>query len=164
MSAVISAVVVAAIGVGYGVYSTESARSDAKDISRANAAAAAAQTAEEAKRLEAENARIESLARARASASGVGGVSSNIYLTALEKSGREEVDWLKEVGVSAYARALSEGEVAASKARASSVAGAGKLVGAGLEIKSLTTPKTQPTLTTIGNKPMTGMSDMAWGR
>lgn len=103
----------------------------AKKIAAQNAAMEAAQTREEEKRMRAEQARQQSLARARASASGVGGQSTNIYMDALAKAGEEEIDWLKKVGASKYDKALTEGRIAKNEAQTGmwgSILDAGKTV------------------------------------
>lgn len=54
-----------------------------------------ATTAENIRRSEQELSRVSSLTQAKAAASGASGVSSELYMAALEESGRKEIDWLE---------------------------------------------------------------------
>lgn len=90
----------------------------AKEIAAKNAKAEEAATAEKIRVLEEENRRTEALARVRAAASGLSGASSELYINALIESGRQDIDWLKQVGATNYASAIGEGESAYKSARA----------------------------------------------
>ena len=99
-------------------YQAYEAGEDAKDIAAANAALIRAETEEQARIMAEENARMESRARARAAASGLSGASTELYLSALIESGRQDIDWLRQVGASKESTALSEGRMAYHQARA----------------------------------------------
>jgi hypothetical protein len=129
---------------GASMLSSRSAAGDVKDEARRKAEMEAATTSEKLKRLEEENRRKESLARARAAASGVGGASTEIYIGALEKAGREEMDWLKEVGASSYQSALAEGRNAYTDAMTGFWGSAGKAAGAIGNMWSTYDPKKSP--------------------
>ena len=93
------------------------AASKASQIGRDNADIEARQTAEEKRRMTKEHRYTQGLARARAAASGVSGDSMDFYMESLIMSEQEEVDWLEEVGLSKYNKALQEGELASDIAR-----------------------------------------------
>lgn len=112
------AAVVGALTGTVSAYTQYEAGQEAKAAAGRAAKAEAASTAEQVKRLQEENERKSALARARAAASGVGGASTEIYIDALEKAGREEIDWLKEVGASTYLARLDEGTSAYLSAQA----------------------------------------------
>ena len=84
---------------------------DAKKIAAQNAANSRLATEELKRKTAKEQKYTESLARARAAASGVGGGTTDIYMAALEESGKQELDWMSVVG--------------ASEANAAKAAGAG---------------------------------------
>lgn len=103
---------------GMSAYEQHKAGKEAKKAGKRKAEAEEAYTEEQVRILTEENERRESEARARASASGLSGASSEIYISALEESGRQDIDWLKTVGASRYEAAISEGESAYSQAQA----------------------------------------------
>jgi len=76
-------------------------------------------TAEEKRRLEEDIEYRDSLARAAAAATGVGGDTTNIYLESLEESGADELNWLDKVGASKYNAAIAAGDVASAQAASS---------------------------------------------
>jgi hypothetical protein len=106
------------VGPGMAAHEMYKAGETAKEIAAKNAAAEKAATEERLRILKEENARSESSARARAAASGLSGASTELYVNALIESGRQDIDWLKQVGAYAYESALSEGETAYQQARA----------------------------------------------
>ena len=114
---VATAIAPAAAG-GMSAYEQHEAAKLAKEQGQANADAAAAYTAEQVRVLTEENERTESLARATAAASGLSGASSELYISALEESGREDIDWLKQLGEFSYNAAISQGESAYHSAQA----------------------------------------------
>lgn len=103
---------------GMTAYTQYEAGQAAKDEGQRAAEAEAATTAERVKIMGEENARKEALARARSAASGVSGASSEIYMDALAKTGREDIDWLKKVGESNYDAQIAAGQSAYSQAQA----------------------------------------------
>lgn len=105
----------------------------AKEQGRAGAEAAAAFTAEQVRVLEEENQRTEALARASAAASGLTGASSEIYIAALEESGRADIDWLKQVGKTTYDASIARGETAYQSAQAAMWGTIGKIGSEGAE-------------------------------
>ena len=78
-------------------------------------------TAEEKRRLEEDIEYRDSLARAAAAATGVGGDTTNIYLESLEESGADELNWLDKVGASKYNAAIAAGDVASAQAASSNM-------------------------------------------
>lgn len=85
------------------------AAQESKEIGEENAATIGRQTAEEARRMETGHRRTEGLARARGAASGIGGISMAAYIASLNQTGMEEMEWLKEVGISQQKAAIKEG-------------------------------------------------------
>ena len=114
----IGAVVVGAIGIIQSQSQSRKAAQRSRNDAYYNAQQEAKVTAEEVRRLEKSAAQTEGLAKARAAAGGGGGASQENYITQLEKTHTEEVDWLKEVGAYAYESHIRSGENAASQARA----------------------------------------------
>ena len=111
--------VLEAVAVGLGIFQTVNSIHTAKKTEKAVAAAVTAQTksnAEQEKRLAAEQARQEALARAKAAASGLSGSSVDLYLNALSKVNDEEMDWLKQVGATKVAKISTEGSLAYNQA------------------------------------------------
>ena len=102
--AAIVAAVAAVVGAGTAIYSADQQRKTVHQAEDQANEAKAAQTAalEEAAAKEAaatlkENEQIEALARARAAASGLGGVSTEVYMSALEEEGQERLDGIEQV-------------------------------------------------------------------
>lgn len=108
---------ISAASAGYSIYSSEQAAKEAEDIADANARREAMEAEEMAQRQEKEAAREESLARARAAASGVGGESQDIYLEELSRTNQREIDWIRQSGRSRAAITRQSGASAASQAR-----------------------------------------------
>jgi len=124
---------------GLTAYTQYEAGKQAKEASERAAEAEAATTAEEVRRMTEEKKRTEALGRARAAASGVSGASTELYLDALEKSGREEIDWLKKVGATAYQARLDEGESAYLQAQSQMWGSIGSMIpGVGQAISMFT--------------------------
>ncbi len=94
------------------------AAQDAKKNARRAADMEARTTAEKARVLAESNQRRESLAKAKAGAAGLSGLSTDVYIDALQKVGREELSWLKEVGASNYAKQLEAGQGASNQSMA----------------------------------------------
>lgn len=102
---------------GMQAYTAYKAGKEAKSAAE-RAAFAEMEATEEAIRVaREENRRAEAMARARAAASGLSGVTSELYIDALVQSGREDIDWLKKVGVSQYEARLEEGQSAYRQAQ-----------------------------------------------
>jgi len=97
------------------IQSYKTAKATKKAAAHATAAQAAS-NAENEKRMAEEQMRKESLARARAAASGLTGASVDVYLGALEQSNQEELDWLKQVGQTKVQATQMEGDLAYSQA------------------------------------------------
>lgn len=90
---------------------------DAKDAAVRAAEAERELTDEQTRVMREENKRTEATARARAAASGLSGASSEIYISALEESGRADIDWLQKVGVSNEQSQIDAGTSAFHAAR-----------------------------------------------
>lgn len=127
MLAPVTATITAVTGL-ISAYETYQAGEEAKDIAEANAALIRMETEEQARVLAEENARLEAKARARAAASGLSGASTELYLSALAESGRQDIDWLRQVGASKESAAMSEGRAAYHQARAAMWGGIGSTV------------------------------------
>ncbi len=117
--------IVSAIAIGLTVASAAGSAYQSKRAGdRAEAAeelaleTEAANTAEAVRRMEEEQRRTQGLARARAGMSGAGGLSQEMYLTAMEESAALEVDWLRQVGVSRAESIQQQGEAAQATAEA----------------------------------------------
>jgi ElaB/YqjD/DUF883 family membrane-anchored ribosome-binding protein len=111
-----------ALGLSVGsnafqAYLSSEAGQEAKEQGRINAQNEAALTLERTRIMKEENERRESYARAIAAASGLSGASSELYINALEESGRADIDWLNKVGATAYSAALDAGDSAYSQAQ-----------------------------------------------
>lgn len=102
----------------------------AKDVAARAASMENMRTAELIRVAEEENRRVESIARTRAAASGLGGASTELYISALTQSGREDIDWIKTVGASSYQARLDEGQAAFNQARAAMWGSIGGATGA----------------------------------
>ncbi len=85
---------------------------DAQDAAYRAAVAEQESTDEAVRVMLEENKRTEATARARAGASGLSGASSELYVDALEQTGRQDIDWLKKVGASNVQARLDEGTAA----------------------------------------------------
>lgn len=127
-----AAVAAPTIASGAAAYEDYQAAQLAKEQGKANAAAEAARTAETIRVTEEENKRAEATARARAAASGLSGASSEIYISALEESGRQDIDWLKQVGASSYDAAIAGGESAYHQATAAMWGNIGGMASGGM--------------------------------
>jgi hypothetical protein len=127
------------ITVAAALYQAQTAYEAAGDAEAAAKTAAeleALYTAEQVETLEQENIQTLSTARARAAASGVSGASSEIYINALKEAGEEDVQWLKDVGISNYNLAIQEGESAVAQAEAQMWGYVGQGLGGVLEFFS----------------------------
>ncbi len=111
---------------------TTDAEKAAENQARLNADIEAQNTAEEKRRLESDLDYRQSLARAKAASTGVGGKSADIYLKALEDAGQEELDWLSKVGASKYNAAILAGDVASTQAASANFGNAMSLASMGL--------------------------------
>jgi len=89
-------------------------------------------TAEEKRRLTEDIEYRDSLARAAAAATGVGGDTTNVYLESLEESGADELNWLDKVGASKYNAAIAAGDVASAQASSSNMGSFMSLASIGL--------------------------------
>lgn len=111
----------AIIAIGSTAYSThqaskaeEEAGREAKRLANLNAADKMVATEEETRRLRNQQTEEESLALARAAASGVdvSGSTSNLFLKTLTTENKAQLDWLRKSGLSASARIKEGGESA----------------------------------------------------
>ena len=108
----------------------------AQDAAERAARAEQESTDEAVRVMLAENERTEATARARAAASGLSGASSEIYISSLAETGREDIDWLKKVGASNVQARLDEGTSAFHQARSQMWGNIGSMIpGAGQAIK-----------------------------
>jgi len=117
----------------YGVYSSEQAADDQEDIARENAERQRLESTEAVRRLTLRQEQSESQAKAMAAASGVS-MSGSItdYLDIMQKTNKEEADWLKRSGISAASIMQREGELQADMTRRSGRAkGASTFLAAG---------------------------------
>ena len=115
------------ISLASGVFqfaSAQKAANEQEDIADQNAKREKEEAEELAQRAEDTAAREESLARARAAASGVGGKSTNLYISDLTKRNQREIDWMRKSGKSKAKITQREGRAAASATRSQ---GAGSL-------------------------------------
>lgn len=137
-------VAVSAASAGYSIYQSKQAAEEAEDIADANAKREKMEAEEMAQRAEKDAAREESLARARAFASGVGGESQEMYLDDLYASNRREIDWIRRSGSSRADLIKKEGRVAGKQHRreavASGIAGFGKATSAAGDWHSMYKP------------------------
>lgn len=97
---------------GYSAVQQSNAASDARRAARENARRIQAENAEEARRLEREQKAREAEARARAGASGVGGVSQEGVLKDMVTEHRKELQWLKKSGNVRSQSARTQGNLA----------------------------------------------------
>ena len=136
---------ISAIAGVLGVYQSYKGSKEARRARRRAEEAEALETAEEVRRAEAEAERTEALARARAAASGVGGVTPDIYLAALEEESQLEIDWLRQAGISAVEAARARGEAAEGRATSGIWSGLAGLGETGASIWGTYGPRPAPT-------------------
>lgn len=106
----VAAVVVAAAGTAYTVYSTEQAAAEQKKIARANAERIKRENEESLRRLKKQQEANMAEARARAAASGVTTEGTQkTYLDEMKDAFQSEVDWLRSSGASQAQITQSEG-------------------------------------------------------
>lgn len=118
----IAAVVVAAAGTAYTVYSTEKAAAEQKKIARANAARIKAENEEALRRLKKQQAVTLAESRARAAASGVTPEGTQkTYLDEMEDAFKSETDWLRGSGASQAYITAREGELRAQTTSAAGI-------------------------------------------
>ena len=117
----IGGLILSAVGTGYGIYSSEQAAKEAEGIAEDNARREAMEAEEMAQRAEKEAAREESLSRARAAASGVGGESTDLYQEDLAKTNQREIDWIRRSGASRADITRREGQQTASSYRSAGI-------------------------------------------
>ena len=122
---IIIAVIGAAMSVYQGVQQSKQA-DEARDIAEQNAKREQAEAEEMARRKKKEATREESLTRARAEASGVGGKSVEDYLATQHKTNAEEIAWIKKAGASQAAITRSEGKLAQQRGKTEAMASYGK--------------------------------------
>lgn len=112
------------ISLASGLYQYKSAQDAAdaqEDIADQNAKREQREAEEMASRAESEAAREQSLARARAAASGVGGESTDLYISDLTRRRNREIDWMRESGKSRAKITRREGRHEARATRAQGV-------------------------------------------
>ena len=112
-------------GTAYSVKSSmdaaraqDRAASEAERLGRENAAMIEAETAEQARRVREEQLQTQSLAQARASASGAKGGSIDIYTDEMVTEQKRQLDWLKQSGESKARLAIMGGQHTAGVGRA----------------------------------------------
>lgn len=97
----VAAVVIAAAGTAYTVYSTERAAAEQKKLAAANAARIKAENEEALRRLKKQQEVTMAEARARAAASGVTTEGTQkTYLDEMAEAFKSETDWLRASGAS----------------------------------------------------------------
>ncbi len=118
----VAAVVIAAAGTAYTVYSTERAASEQKKIAAANAARIKAENEEALRRLKKQQAATMAEARARAAASGVQveGTQKS-YLEEMKEAFKSETDWLRDSGASQAYITQREGTLRAQTTSATGI-------------------------------------------
>ena len=94
------------------------AASEAERLGRENAAMIEAETAEQARRVREEQLQTQSLAQARAAASGAKGGSIDIYAEEMITEQKRQLDWLKQSGESRARLAIMSGQQAGQAGRA----------------------------------------------
>ena len=109
----ISAIIGAATA-GYTAYEQKVAADDAERIAKKNAELAEQETEEQARRLEKQQSRERSLAKAKAAASGVDITSGSTasYLAELEDWQKDELSWLVKTGKYAGQQYKDQGRLA----------------------------------------------------
>ncbi len=121
----VAAVVVAAAGTAYTVYSTEQAAAEQKKIAAANAARIKAENDEALRRLKKQQDATMAEARARAAASGVTPEGTQkTYLDEMKEAFKSETDWLRESGASQAYITQREGTLRAQTTSASGISSA----------------------------------------
>lgn len=106
----VAAVVVAAAGTAYTVYSTEKAAAEQKKLARANAERIKRENEESLRRLKKQQEANMAEARARAAASGMTTEGTQkTYLDEMKDAFKSEVDWLRSSGASQALIQQSEG-------------------------------------------------------
>lgn len=133
-AAVIIGAVAALASAATGVVSAQqqaSAANEQRRLAEKNAEFEQMEAEESARRLSEENKRTESLSRAMAAASGVGGESQQSYLTAMERKGQREVNWIRKTGSNRSSIIRQEGAMQADAARAQAYASGAKSVAQG---------------------------------
>ena len=113
--------VVSAAATVYSVVQQKEAADEAADIAAQNAARQQAAAEESARRKEKQHKRTQSLARARAFASGAGGESQAAYLEEMKLTHQAEVDWIRKSGASQAEITMAEGELARTQGYAGAV-------------------------------------------
>lgn len=108
--------VIGVIGSVIGAVGKIKEASEAKKQAARNAEMEAENTARQLELTAQEQAYQQSMARARAAASGVGGETTDIYMEAMERAGAKELDWISKVGAANYANELARGRSAAAGA------------------------------------------------
>jgi uncharacterized protein HemX len=121
----VAAVVIAAAGTAYTVYSTEQAAAEQKKIAKANAARIQAENDEALRRLKKQQAATMAEARARAAASGVTveGTQKS-YLEEMKEAFKSETDWLRDSGASRAYITQREGTLKAQTTSAQGISSA----------------------------------------
>ena len=114
----ISAVIGAATA-GYSAYQQHAAAEDVEKIAKKNAELAEQEAEEQARRLEKQQARELSMAKAKAAASGVDITSGSIsdYLTEMEDWQKEELDWIRTTGRTSGQSYRDQGRIASQSAK-----------------------------------------------
>jgi hypothetical protein len=128
--------VIGAATAGYSAYQQHQAAGDAEKIAKRNAELAEQEAEEQARRIEKQQSRDLSLAKAKAAASGVditsGSVSS--YLMELEDWQKEELDWIKSTGKTSGQSYRDQGRLASQSAKSGSWQSLGQMFSYGPSI------------------------------
>ena len=114
------------LSAGAGMYAASQkyeAADQAEEIAELNARNAEMEAEESARRLEKQQASNQSLARARAAASGAGGESVANYLEDMEREDENQLDWIRRAGSSQAGILRRQGAHAATAARGEATAG-----------------------------------------
>ena len=121
-----AAAITALIGAGAQFYSSmqqAEAAEEGERIAEKNAQRAELETEEQARRLKAQQEKNQSLARARAAASGAGGESIDTYLEDMEDEDYRQLDWLRRSGYNRSQIMRDEGRMYGRAGRARATAG-----------------------------------------
>ena len=114
----IIAAIIGAASSAYAANEQRKAAQMAEAIADDNARLSKMETEQTIRNLKQDQEAQQSLALARAAASGVEGYSVDSYMEQLKATGLEELEWLEAVGATRYRAAKASGQFAAAQARA----------------------------------------------
>ena len=128
------ALIATVAATAFSAYQQYEGAKDAEQLAKEQADRQKAEAEEMARRAEKDASRQESLARARAAASGIGaGGSTALYMSELEKTQREEIDWIRRAGASQARLTRKEGRWAYRRGMAGAVSTAASGVTGGYD-------------------------------